>query len=261
VGLADLMRGKNVAPTGYVHQIVATPIHSPEELNPQVITSNTYRLDKARLDAKQTGQNLAKMEAKRDLLKEQMDAAIIRRMEAQHTLDVCDKVLILLQKTSEYAREQVKARMEELVTTALNVVFGKPYRFWMVLGVLAGKPVAEYWVEVDGVHVQLKPPDYGKGGGVIDVVTTALRLGIFELEQELGPLLFDEVGKHISRDFAPNMAYFLHEYAAQFDRQIILNTHNKDLAAAGDVAVRVYQEGGKSYVTSKIDEGGGDIEA
>ena len=247
MGLADLMRGRNTAPVA--------PTQAQEQSKPEeLIAGAIYRLGKARADAKLAAKSLAVMEAKRDLLQEQMDDAIIRRLEAQHTLDVLDNVLILLQKTSEYAREQVKARMEELVTTALNVVFGKPYRFWMVLGVAAGKPVAEYWVEVDGVHVQLKPPDYGKGGGVIDVITTALRLGIFELEQEQGPLLFDEVGKHLSRDFAPHMAYFLHEYAAQFGRQIILNTHNKDLAAAGDVAVRVYQESGRSYVTSKIDE-------
>lgn len=255
MGLSDLMRGRQLSKPpesplkAAVTGVTVTMVHA---------VPGSYRLDKARADAKQMGERLAIMAGKRDLLQQQLDDAVLRRLEAQHNLSVYDKVLVLLQKTSEYAREQVKSRIEELVTTALNVVYARPYRFWMVLETLAGKPVAEYWVDIEGVHVQLKPPEYGKGGGVIDVVTVALRLGIFELEQEQGPLFFDEVGKHIDKWAAPGLAYFLHEYGQKFNRQIVLITHSSQLASAGDMAVKLYQEKGRSYTTSKIedDEGG-----
>ena len=264
MGLSDLMRGRQLSkPPEAPVKAAVTGVTVTMRTEMVHVVGGTYRLDKARADAKQVGERLAVMAGKRDLLQQQLDDAVLKRLEAQHNLNVYDKVLVLLQKTSEYAREQVKSRIEELVTTALNVVYARPYRFWMVLDIAAGKPVAEYWVDIEGVHVQLKPPDYGKGGGVIDVVTVALRLGIFELEQEQGPLFFDEVGKHIDKWAAPGLAYFLHEYGQKFNRQIVLITHSSQLAASSDLAVKLYQEKGRSYTTGKIedDEGGADSEA
>lgn len=210
-----------------------------------------YRLDKAKADVRQAQQRLAARIGQRDLLLQQRDEATVRSLEASQRLGNLDLVQILLQKTSDFARQQAKGRMEEIVTQALNVVFpGSTHSFTIRLDVKGAIPIAEYWLEEDGVRTQLKPPDYDRGGGKVDVVTLALRLAIAELEGIRGPILMDEVGKHVSAEYAPNVAYFLKQYSQQLGRQILLVTHNEHLAAIGDRSLRITKNSkGESRVT------------
>jgi len=217
---------------------------------PQEPTNSTYRMDKARLDVKQARQKIDKKVGQRELLQQQLNDAVIKRTEAENKIGLYDKVQILLQKTSEYARQQVKQKLEDLVTQALAVVFGKPYRFWLTIEVRSNRPEVDYWLELDGVVTQLKPPDYDNGGGIVDIISLALRLGVAEMEGVRGPFLLDEVGKHVSEEYAPNVAFFLKEYSKTFNRQIILITHNDALAEIGEVSYRVSQKAGKSEVVA-----------
>ncbi|HZG81227.1 MAG TPA: chromosome partitioning protein ParA, partial [Brevibacillus sp.] len=195
-----------------------------------------YAIDKAKADVRQAAQRIAAKEGQKQLLEKQRADALQRKMFAEEKLGVYDLVQILLQKTSDFARQQAKTRIEEIVTSALSVVFGKDYRFEIELDVKGNQPVAEYFLESEGVRTQLKPPDYDRGGGVADVVSLALRLAVGELTGVQGPLMLDEVGKHVSQEYAPNVAYFLKEYSEKFGRQIVLITHNAHLATIGDVS-------------------------
>lgn len=148
-------------------------------------------------------------------------------------------VQILLQKTSDYARQQVKARIEDIVSEALNVVFGGNHRFMIELSLKGNQPVAEYYLNDETTLTKLEKPDYDRGGGKVDIIALALRLAVGEMENVDGPLFLDEVGKHVSKEYAPAVAYFLKEYSANFGRQIILITHNADLAEIGEVSLQV----------------------
>ena len=207
-----------------------------------------YLIDKIKLDVRQARQKVTAMAAKRDLLIEQQDAEIMRSAEANRTLELNEKVQRLLQLTSEFARQQAKSRIEEIVTSALTVVFGKDYKFRLSLEVRSNRPEVDYWLESEGIVTQLKPPDYDRGGGVADVVSLALRLAVTELSEVRGPVFLDEVGKHVSAEYAPNVAYFLKEYSGKFGRQMILITHNEALAEIGEVSLAVSQANGKSVV-------------
>ena len=207
-----------------------------------------YSIDKIKLDVRQARQKVTAMAAKRDLLIEQQDAEIMRSAEAARTLELNEKVQRLLQLTSEFARQQAKSRIEEIVTSALTVVFGKDYKFRLSLEVRSNRPEVDYWLESEGIVTQLKPPDYDRGGGVADVVSLALRLAVTELSEVRGPVFLDEVGKHVSAEYAPNVAYFLKEYSGKFGRQMILITHNEALAEIGEVSLAVSQTNGKSVV-------------
>lgn len=231
-----------------------TPPVSPNVPAPSVssvaghCTTFGYRVDKLKADVRDFEKQVNKREGERDLLLKQLDDEIIKQAEAERFLAVFDKVQTLLQKTSDYARQQAKARMEEIVTTALTVIFGQGYKFWIELTTRSNRPEADYWLERDGIKTQLQPPDYDRGGGVADVVSLALRLAVAELDKVQGPFFLDEVGKHVSREYAPNVAYFLKEYSQRFNRQIILITHNDALAEVGEVSIGVSQRGGRSEV-------------
>lgn len=199
-----------------------------------------HRIEALRAGLKVRGTSLIRLEAERDLLKQQRAAAVERKLDAEAELELFKLVQLLLQKTSETARQQVYDKVNRGVTQALRTVFhDREYLFEARPATRAGNPTTEYWLALNGVWTQLEPPDYGRGGGAIDVIGTALRLMLLELYTDEkgglgGPVWMDEVGKHISDEYSPNMAFFLKEYAARFDRQVRLNTHNTHLGEIGD---------------------------
>lgn len=207
-----------------------------------------YRVSKLKTDVRMLQQKLAIMTGKRALLLAQWQEAVDQKQKAEAELGINDKVQILLQKTSDFARQQAKNRIEEIVTSALSVVFDRPYQFRISLEVRSNRPEVDYWLQSDDIVTQLKPPDYDKGGGVIDVITLALRLVIGELSGLRGPIFLDEVGKHVSAEYAPHVAFFLKEYSEKFNRQIILITHNEALAEIGDMSLAVSIKDGRSEV-------------
>jgi DNA repair exonuclease SbcCD ATPase subunit len=208
----------------------------------------SYRLNKAKADIKAAADKITKKEARRDLLLEQRAANATQAAAAEGQLDIFDKVQILLQKTSDYARQQIKGRIEEIVSQALNIVYGGDHKFTIELPVRSNRPEADYFLFDGNTTVKLENPDYNQGGGKINIITIALRLGIDELVGDTGPLLLDEIGSNVDQEAAVNLAYFLKEYSIKFNRQIILITHNDALADVADISLRVTKKNGEAQV-------------
>lgn len=198
-----------------------------------------YRITAVNSDLTRLKNKLLQDKAKRDLLLQHKQRATDEMTEAQSQIGIFDMVQILLQKTSEYARRQAKDRIESVVSEALNVVFGGSHDFVIDLGLRAGQPVADYYLNDGTTFTKLEKPDYDRGGGKVDIIALALRLAIGEMEGVQGPLFLDEVGKHVSKEYTENVACFLKQYSAQFNRQIILITHNADLAEIGEIGISV----------------------
>lgn len=179
--------------------------------------------------------------------------------QARHDIEVWEQVRVLFGKVSEFARAQLKARIEETVTAALQAVFERDdIAFEIEMRTVNNQPAANwqvvsYYGSGENIATVSGSPEDARGGGVSDVVSLALRLALLELARPkpLGPVLLDEVGKHVSKEYAPNVAAFLKQYAQRTGRQIILITHQSDLADVADAGYRVTQENGISEV-SKI---------
>lgn len=177
--------------------------------------------------------------------------------QARHDIEVWEQVRVLFSKVSEFARAQLKTRIEETVTAALQAVFERDdIAFQIEMRMVNNQPAASWQVvSYYGTGEELTTvsgsPEDARGGGVSDVVSLALRLALLELARPkpLGPVLLDEVGKHVSKEYAPNVAQFLKQYAQRTGRQIILITHQNDLAEIADVGYRVSQVDGISEVT------------
>ncbi len=162
-------------------------------------------------------------------------------------------VSVLLTKVSDYARRQLVERIEATVTAALQTVLSDDsLRFEVEMRELGGRASAEWRVvsRYSDIEVSNNPED-ARGGGIVDIVSLALRLALLELStpRPEGPVILDEPAKMVSAEYAENLAYFLRSYAQRTGRQFIVVTHNETLAQAGDVSYRVTQENGISEVT------------
>jgi len=168
----------------------------------------------------------------RDLLVSQRREKQAELTAAQADIELWRQVQVLLSKASEFAREQLKTRIEQTVTAALTAIFAdSTMRFEIEMGSIGGRPSADWRVvscygdtgSESQVSVVASPED-AKGGGVTDIVSLALRLALLELSRPKpgGPVLFDEPGKMISK-----------EQIAAYARPIGIHNDNIDVVKHG----------------------------
>lgn len=193
---------------------------------------------------------LERRRGQRDALQQQAEAARATAEAAEAEAERIGKVRVFIEAVGQVARETARQEAEAMVTEALQSVFGPRLRFRVTLTEQRGRPHADFAVEVeasDGTAFAADPLD-AHGGGVVDVLSLALRLLLLESAQPRieGPLVLDEPGKHVSAGYAPHLAAFLATVSQDFGRQIILVTHNEDIAAVGERAYRVELEGDTS---------------
>ncbi|MSS42943.1 ATPase [Anaerosalibacter bizertensis] len=194
---------------------------------------------------------LSRESGKRDKILEQIKDISADISTISKNVEVLEKVNILLQKTSEYAREQAKKQIEVIVSNCLQYIFDSNMEFIIEIEELYGKPNAEFYVITkEGKNIIKTKPELSRGGGVVDIISLALRISFLQVHKPLiqGPLILDEPAKHVSEDFIFNVADFLKRTSEMFDRQIIMVTHNNHLSSVSTNSYRVQLKGTESKV-------------
>lgn len=169
----------------------------------------------------------------------------------EENIELLEKVNILFQKTSEYAREQAKTQVETLVSKCLQFVFESEIEFKIEIEELRGRPSAKFFIvtKMEDKEIKLEP-EHSKGGGVVDVVSLGLRIAFLETHKPRigGPLILDEPAKHVSGEYIYNVSDFLKQNSELFDRQIIMVTHDNFLSAIGSTSYTVKIDNGTSFI-------------
>lgn len=179
---------------------------------------------------------------KKEKLDEQLNAYLVDYSNINTQIDLLEKVIILFQKTSEFARNQAKTQIENLVTKCLQFIFESNVKFSIEIEDLRSKAHAEFYVIDETKDLQIKTkPELSRGGGVVDIVSLALRIAFLQIHKPKiqGPLILDEPAKHVSQEFISNVGEFLKQTSDMFDRQIIMITHDSYLAALSDNSYKV----------------------
>lgn len=167
--------------------------------------------------------------------------------------ELLEKVRMLLQATAEHAREQARQQVAYMVTQALQYTFGPDLAFEIKIEEKRERPEADFFVVSTfgegNLKIETRPED-ARGGGVVDVISLALRLALLQTSHPVvdGPVILDEPAKHVSEEYSRNVAQFLKNVGENLGRQIILVTHNQHFAESGDRAYLVELREGKSTV-------------
>lgn len=193
-----------------------------------------------------------RQEGKRDQLHE---LSFFHKKELDLILEesyLLEQVMILFQKTSEYARNQAKDQIENLVTKCLQYIFETNIEFQIEIEELRNKANAEFYVVNNTPDFFLKTkPEQSRGGGIVDILSLALRISFMQTHKPPieGPLVLDEPAKHVSEEFIYNVGDFLKQSSTMFNRQIIMVTHNSHLAALSENSHFVELSGTTSVVS------------
>ncbi|MDH7578811.1 MAG: ATP-binding protein [Bacillota bacterium] len=173
-----------------------------------------------------------------------------RLLEVREEIECLEKVRLLLLEAAKHAREQGRRQVEFLVTQALQFVFGGDLEFKVKVEEKRERPEAEFYVcstYGGDFKVETTPQD-ARGGGVVDVISLALRLALLHAFRPPvgGPVILDEPAKHVSEEFSPQVARFLKSFSQSLGRQIIMVSHNQHLADSADVAYLIEMQQGQS---------------
>jgi len=144
------------------------------------------------------------------------------------------------------AQDSVKTIIEDLVTKALQTVFSDEYSFVVSNEIIRNKPETILKVNKNGHEFMLK--DDLEGGGLLDVVSFALRviLWAFEEKKSRNTIVLDEPGKFISEDKIDLFGLMIKELSSSLDIQFIIVTHEGALIESADIGYKVTQEAGIS---------------
>ncbi len=156
----------------------------------------------------------------------------------------------LFTSIGEQAQETAHRQVEELVTGALQAVFGYNLSFHLVPGERGGQVTVDFVLrsfykhEVPGHGSEMKvfdtPVMEARGGGMAAVVGFVLRLVILLLTPGARRLLaLDESFAHVSASYESAVAELLREVADKAGVQIVLVTHSTAYSEHADVRVRL----------------------
>lgn len=195
--------------------------------------------------------SLSSVRTKRDELKTQIDSL-------EQRVDALQRASALLQSLSNLSRERVSKHLSEIVSTALQYVYGSDFKFELELITdKRGNTTVEYYV-TSGDGIRTRPQD-SRGGGVVDVISIALRIGVLLLMNNPplpGPIILDEPGRHLDQESAVRFAEFLKYISSTTGRQFIVVTHHEAMLPYADAAYVIEKSGDISTV-SEVDVNGG----
>lgn len=192
--------------------------------------------------------SLAREEGRRDAV----IASIAREEQNQKKyadrVDLSTKAIEVLQAASETRRQELKDRVETLVTRGLRAVFNRSdLEFYFKIDhrrdVMSVTPALRSMCRGKILETNIVE---GHGGGVADVISFILRVIVLTLSRpKLAPLLIlDEPFRHVSLEYLKGCASLMKELSKTAGVQFIIVTHKPELLDAADITYRTTMKDG-----------------
>lgn len=160
--------------------------------------------------------------------------------KAEENVDLFEKTGLFLSGVLTKVQNEYENTFSQIGTAMLDKIFGDKRELIFKfddkkqknpsVNIMISQPYMDDTLTVDIENAE--------GGGIKDIATLALRLGMLELYNnppQTGPLFLDETFKSIASDESLQAAgEFLKNYAKETERQIILVTHRRGLLPYAD---------------------------
>lgn len=169
--------------------------------------------------------------------KELKEASSERDSKCKH-LEAMNGLKAVIQQTAKDTQDQLRLRFEAIVQACLDAVFPGSYKFMMEFVSKRGQVEVDMWLDKDGTRMD---PLDSNGGGVVDVMSIALRLCCLTLSTKARTLLLDEPFGHLRGEARDKLGELLAIISERLNVQIIM---------VGDVVGSVVP--GKEFKVTKV---------
>lgn len=164
-------------------------------------------------------------------------------LDLEEALDVMNTVGVLAQNES-------KDIFEQLVTDALQYVFGTNYSFVIESSIARNQPETYLYVIQDDYKYLLKDADDNLGFGVVDVCSFVLRLACWAVKYPTtrNCFIIDEPCRNLDGEALIRFGDVVRNLSEMFDTQYIITTHRDNIMHLADKKFKVIKIDGISYV-------------
>lgn len=171
-------------------------------------------------------------------------------LEHQANAELAQKATEVIQAAIEARRQELREKVESLVTRGLRAVFGRSdLEFFFETRIHGGTVgiVPALRSRFGDREIEAGIVD-GHGGGIADVISFLLRVIVLILTRpKLTPfLVLDEPFRHVSLEYLRGAATLLRELNRSGGIQFFMVTHKPDLLDAADVVYRSSNTDGKT---------------
>jgi len=158
----------------------------------------------------------------------------------------------IVQKVAEETQKNVEIHISNIVSLALSVVFPDPYEFKLVFAQRRGRTECDLLLTKGG---ETFDPLTAAGGGVVDVVSFALRVALWSLKKRRNLLILDEPFRFVSVDLQERCSAMLKELSDKLGVQIVMVSHLPNIITSADTVFLVENARGESVVLKQTGTG------
>jgi len=188
----------------------------------------------------QLNSEINSLSGKCDLLQEQINRSNDNIIDLGRKKEIYKKSIEFLRIVEQSTKEGMKKGFEQIVTYALKYIYSSDYEFQLLLDKRGNLQEIDFNIKTPDVSKPGDPQDTS-GGGVLDVISMALRVALLELSKPKinGFIVLDESFKHLSKEYLPKACKFLKIISQKINRQIIMVTHQDIFVEQADKAIRI----------------------
>ena len=187
--------------------------------------------------------NLSSLQGQCSLLSEQISQSEQKVSNFDKKRIRYTKSVELLNLVLEATKVKTKLGFEKIVTYALKYIYNADYSFELEFGRRGNLSELDFNVKTPNCK---EPLDLltSQAGGVLDVVSVALRIALLELIRPKveGMLILDESYKHlhpIPPEYLEKVGLFIKEINRRFNRQTIMITGREELIKNADNLIKL----------------------
>ncbi len=191
---------------------------------------------------------------KTSLLREKLQEKIsdLKFLEKDLKSDIKDKELLseellvvnesrsLIILASQATQNKLENHLSGIVTLALKTVFGERYSFKIRFVQRRNTTEADLLLVDNGRETN---PIYSDGYGVCDVISIALRISYWKLQNDSrNVIIWDEPLRFLSKDLHDLISVMIKEISKKLNLQFIIVTHNPSLIDHADKVFQIERE-------------------
>ena len=169
--------------------------------------------------------------------------------DLEQSQEVVDKSHRICQSVAKKTQDSLSVQLDSLINLALETCFPNQYKFKTSFIENRGKTELQFVLTDKITGKDNDDIIDGFGGGLIDVVSLALRLCLHTLEGSSKLVVLDEPFKFLSQDLRSKAANLIQELSHKLDLQFIIITHIPEIADVGDRLFEVKKIDGISNTT------------
>lgn len=174
--------------------------------------------------------------SKRKYHQESIAALTEQVEEAENRYNNALKAREIITTVAKDTQQQLEIRITNIVTMALAAVFPDPYQFVLRFTERRNQTEADLLLVRDGEEVS---PIDATGGGVLDVVSFALRVAILLMSNYRRIIILDEPFRHLSEDLQPKASEMMKMLSDKLGIQFIMVSHEDGIIGSADNVITI----------------------